>query len=211
MGCQEGRKRLFPAGNADDGLHRKLGVELRRRADHRERGVALRVREQRFEHRAVLVARGGEREVDDRRAADRNALVFQGGDERIVRRERGDAQRAKAVDDAGCTLVGLTGRNDSQKEATLGNLAKVGYTGFTAQNFYTKWTGQGASQQPPYVVCATAKCTTIEYKSQTRAHVESAAGGGYDIVANFGDQFSDLKGGYADRTFKLPNPNYYLP
>jgi hypothetical protein len=30
-------------------------------------------------------------------------------------------------------------------------------------------------------------------------------------VANFGDQYSDLKGGYADRTFKLPNPNYFLP
>ena len=38
----------------------------------------------------------------------------------------------KAVDNAGCTLVGLTGRNDSQKDATLGNLAKVGYTGFTS-------------------------------------------------------------------------------
>ena len=37
----------------------------------------------------------------------------------------------KAVDAAGCTLVGLTGRNDGQKDATLGNLAKVGYTGFT--------------------------------------------------------------------------------
>jgi hypothetical protein len=30
-------------------------------------------------------------------------------------------------------------------------------------------------------------------------------------VANFGDQPSDLKGGHAERTFKLPNPNYYLP
>ena len=52
------------------------------------------------------------------------------------------------------------------------------------------------------------KCTTIHYKSATRAHIESL---GYDIVANFGDQYSDLKGGYADKTFKLPNPNYYLP
>jgi HAD superfamily, subfamily IIIB (Acid phosphatase) len=34
---------------------------------------------------------------------------------------------------------------------------------------------------------------------------------GYDIVANFGDQFSDLEGGHADRTFKMPNPNYFLP
>ncbi len=41
-----------------------------------------------------------------------------------------------------------------------------------------------------------------------RAHIESL---GYDIVGNFGDQFSDLKGGYADHTFKLPNPNYFLP
>lgn len=27
----------------------------------------------------------------------------------------------------------------------------------------------------------------------------------------FGDQWSDLKGGYADRHIKLPNPTYYLP
>ncbi len=112
---------------------------------------------------------------------------------------------------SGCTIVGLTGRNDDQKAATLGNLAKVGYIGFTAANYYTKWTGVGASQQPSYITCATAKCTTIEYKSQTRAHVESRAGGKYDIVANFGDQFSDLIGGSADTTIKLPNPTYYLP
>jgi hypothetical protein len=30
-------------------------------------------------------------------------------------------------------------------------------------------------------------------------------------VANFGDQFSDLNGGFAERTFKMPNPNYFLP
>jgi predicted secreted acid phosphatase len=118
---------------------------------------------------------------------------------------------ATVAQKSGCTIVGLTGRNDNQKAATLGNLAKVGYTGFTAANYYTKWTGVGTSQQPSYITCATAKCTTIEYKSQTRAHVESAAGGHYDIVANFGDQFSDLIGGSADRTIKLPNPTYYLP
>ncbi len=122
---------------------------------------------------------------------------------------------AAAAQKSGCTLIGLTGRNDNQKTATLANLAKVGYpsggTGFTAANYYTKWTGTGASQQPSYVTCATAKCTTIEYKSQTRAHVESRAGGGYHIVANFGDQYSDLIGGHADTSIKLPNPTYYLP
>jgi predicted secreted acid phosphatase len=118
---------------------------------------------------------------------------------------------ASIAQKSGCTIIGLTGRNDDQKAATLGNLAKVGYTGFTAQNYYTKWTGVGASQQPSYITCATAKCTTIEYKSQTRAHIESKAAGRYDIVANFGDQFSDLIGGSADRAVKLPNPTYYLP
>jgi predicted secreted acid phosphatase len=118
---------------------------------------------------------------------------------------------ATVAQEAGCTIIGLTGRNDNQKTATLGNLAKVGYTGFTPANYYTKWTGVGASQQPSYISCAAASCTTIEYKSQTRAHIESASGGRYDIVANFGDQFSDLIGGSADRTIKLPNPTYYLP
>ena len=51
-------------------------------------------------------------------------------------------------------------------------------------------------------------CPTIQYKSGTRAYIQSQR---YDIVANFGDQFSDLKGGFADKTFKMPNPNYFLP
>jgi predicted secreted acid phosphatase len=117
---------------------------------------------------------------------------------------------------SGCTVIGLTGRNDDQQAATIANLQEVGFPQFTAerrgtQTYYTKWTGVGASQQPSYVQCATAKCTTVEYKSQTRAHIESRSGGHYDVVANVGDQFSDLLGGSADRTVKLPNPTYYLP
>jgi predicted secreted acid phosphatase len=57
-------------------------------------------------------------------------------------------------------------------------------------------------------ITAGTSCPTIQYKSGTRAYIESL---GYDIVANFGDQFSDLLGGFADKTFKMPNPNYYLP
>jgi predicted secreted acid phosphatase len=34
---------------------------------------------------------------------------------------------------------------------------------------------------------------------------------GFTILVNMGDQDSDLKGGYAERTFKLPNPVYFLP
>jgi predicted secreted acid phosphatase len=65
--------------------------------------------------------------------------------------------------------------------------------------------------QPQF--CATfistnASCPTIQYKSGTRAYIESQ---GFHIVADIGDQFSDLLGGFADKTFKMPNPNYYLP
>jgi len=116
-----------------------------------------------------------------------------------------------AVGNAGCTVVGLTGRRANQRAATLGNLAKVGYTVFTDANYYTKW-ASGATPDPaiypPGTPCNDGVCTTIEYKSATRAYVESR---GLDIIANFGDQFSDLIGGYADRTVKLPNPTYYLP
>ncbi|KQO62456.1 hypothetical protein ASF23_10510 [Curtobacterium sp. Leaf261] len=123
---------------------------------------------------------------------------------------------------SGCTVIGLTGRNDDQKTATIANLHKVGFPQFeatgrssatrsTIPTYYTKWTGVGVSQQPSYVTCATAKCSTVEYKSQTRAHIESRDGGRYDIVANYGDQFSDLIGGSADQSVKLPNPTYYLP
>jgi predicted secreted acid phosphatase len=110
---------------------------------------------------------------------------------------------------AGCTVVGLTGRRDPQREATIGNLDKVGYDYFTDANYYTKW-ASGATP-PAYFdggPCEDGVCTTIEYKSAVRAHVEDQ---GYDIIANFGDQFSDLIGGYADRAVKLPNPTYYLP
>jgi len=116
-----------------------------------------------------------------------------------------------AVGKAGCTVVGLTGRRDPQRAATLGNLAKVGYDYFAEAHYFTKW-ASGATPDPTIfggTPCASnPSCTTIQYKSAVRRHVESQ---GYDIVANFGDQFSDLIGGYADRTVKLPNPTYYLP
>jgi hypothetical protein len=31
------------------------------------------------------------------------------------------------------------------------------------------------------------------------------------IILCLGDQLSDLAGGYCERTFKLPNPVYFLP
>ncbi|HET7026605.1 MAG TPA: HAD family acid phosphatase [Candidatus Limnocylindrales bacterium] len=130
----------------------------------------------------------------------------------------------------GYAIFFLTGRPQSQEERTLGNLTpsdviglNAGYTAPTdpdgagpEDGLYTK---PAVGSYPAYLdqaeFCAAAihaspaaSCATIPYKSGVRAHIEDL---GFDIVANFGDQFSDLEGGFADRTFKLPNPNYFLP
>ena len=63
--------------------------------------------------------------------------------------------------------------------------------------------------QPSYLHCVTAPtCTMTEYKSGTRKYISSL---GYKIVADFGDQYSDLLGGDARHQVNLPNPMYYVP
>lgn len=104
----------------------------------------------------------------------------------------------------GYTVFFVTGRPVTQRDATAGNLAKVGYRVPTdVAHLYLK----DKTNPPAYLPCG-ATCTTIQYKSGTRAHIESL---GYRIVADVGDQYSDLKGGHTDRTYKIPNPMYYLP
>jgi hypothetical protein len=132
------------------------------------------------------------------------------------------ANRAAA---RGYAIFFITGRGQAQEAATLGNLTHdgigvdAGYpTPTTPSNgedgLFTK---PPVGSYPDYLnkpefcaasIAAGNSCPTILYKSGVRAHIEEL---GYDIVANFGDQFSDLKGGFANRTFKMPNPNYYLP
>ena len=122
----------------------------------------------------------------------------------------------KAADDAGCEIFGLTGRGTAQQDATIANLTERGYVDgagnplFTPADYFTK---PPFTDLPPWLDCTVdgnpTACSTIEYKSQTRAHIEHDLG--FDVVGNFGDQFSDLKGGFADTTYKLPNPTYYLP
>ncbi|MDH6126348.1 HAD family acid phosphatase [Kitasatospora sp. GP82] len=98
----------------------------------------------------------------------------------------------------------VTGRPETQRAATTANLAAVG---FPATEDPSHMFLKNTATPPPYLPCG-ATCTVIQYKSGTRAHIESL---GYQIVANFGDQYSDLSGGHAERTFKIPNPMYYLP
>ena len=115
------------------------------------------------------------------------------------------ALEAKAMK-AGYQVFWLTGRPATQLDGTLVNLRAAGYTVDDSHVYlkdltapYLQWCMTDANNKP---------CTTIEYKSSTREYIESQ---GYELVANFGDQFSDLTGGFADRTYKIPNPNYYLP
>ena len=71
----------------------------------------------------------------------------------------------------------------------------------------TQWTGEnldkaGYKGLPPDRPVA-------PYKSSARADIERRFG--VTIIANVGDQDSDLAGGHAERTFKVPNPFYYIP
>lgn len=108
----------------------------------------------------------------------------------------------------------VTGRPQSQHDATVGNLEKVGIGDPTRisnslDGLFTK--PNSGDPFPSYVHCDTdgnPACSTIEYKSSTRAHLQAL---GYDIRGNFGDQDSDLSGGHSDLSVKMPNPMYYLP
>ncbi len=122
----------------------------------------------------------------------------------------------------GYSIFFITGRPAVQETVTLGNLTDSDTIGLDAgyptpttlsdgeDGLFTK---PALADYPAYLVAACSAdpngaCTTDHYKQATRAHIISE---GYDIVANFGDQFSDLSGGNEDRAFKMPNPNYFLP
>ena len=84
----------------------------------------------------------------------------------------------------------VTGRPGALRGITERNLRAAGYAGWA-----------GLSLSPGGV-------STVAYKSRERARIERR---GYTIVANVGDQDSDLAGGHAQRAFKLPNPFYFIP
>ena len=87
----------------------------------------------------------------------------------------------------------ITGRREGERAATEANLRAAGYAEWTEVVL------RAATSHTP---------SASDYKSAERARIEAA---GYTIIANVGDQQSDLDGGHAERTFKLPNPFYFLP
>jgi predicted secreted acid phosphatase len=104
----------------------------------------------------------------------------------------------------GYSVFYITGRPQSQTAATIKDLTTAGYAAPQAGHLFLK-----PATPPSYLHCANpVACTTIEYKSGTRKYISSQ---GYSIVADFGDQYSDLLGGDAGHQVKLPNPMYYIP
>ncbi len=102
---------------------------------------------------------------------------------------------ANAAKAEGVAVFFITGREGDRylRAATERNLRKAGYGG------WTRLIMRDAASRRLYA---------DEYKTRERARIEAE---GYTIIANVGDQESDLKGGHAERTFRMPNPFYLIP
>lgn len=99
-------------------------------------------------------------------------------------------QQARAL---GVAVFFITGRPESQRVATERNLRDAGYGGYAR-----------------LVMVPNGKhfASAVDFKAPVRAGIEEE---GRTIIANMGDQPSDLAGGHAERAFLLPNPFYRIP
>jgi len=97
----------------------------------------------------------------------------------------------------------VTGRQESGEpidgetptQWTMENLNKVGYLGLSADHLYMRRKGFPGPVE--------------NFKMAARTEIEQKFN--VTIIANVGDQDSDLVGGHAERTFKVPNPFYFIP
>jgi HAD superfamily, subfamily IIIB (Acid phosphatase) len=92
----------------------------------------------------------------------------------------------------GVAVFFITGRRDSERQATLWNLDRAGYEG------WAKLTTRPDDD---------AHATVEAFKGEERRKLAEV---GYTIIATVGDQESDLGGGFAECTFKVPNPFYFI-
>jgi acid phosphatase len=98
-------------------------------------------------------------------------------------------ERARAL---GVAVFFVTGRPPELREATERNLREQGY----------QWNGVILLPEGAHFAHA------ADFKAGERRRIAEQ---GFTIVLSMGDQQSDLDGGYAEKTFKLPNPVYFLP
>ncbi|KAJ1421029.1 Vegetative storage protein/acid phosphatase [Sesbania bispinosa] len=100
----------------------------------------------------------------------------------------------KELQELGFKVFLLTGRSEHQRNATEANLLFAGY-----RNWERLFLRGPSDQGKP----------ATSYKSEKRAELVNE---GYRIHGSSGDQWSDLLGyAVASRSFKLPNPMYYIP
>jgi acid phosphatase len=99
---------------------------------------------------------------------------------------------ARFARDRGMAIFFLTGRPERLRAVTERNLQAAGY----------EWTG--VLLKPDALNIPSA----VDFKAAERRRLVAE---GYTIVVNIGDQMSDLDGGFAERTYKLPNPFYFVP
>jgi predicted secreted acid phosphatase len=99
----------------------------------------------------------------------------------------------RAAREANATVFFITGRPEDQRAATERNLRNAGFGGY-ARLFMVPTGAHFAS--------------AADFKAPIRAEIERS---GYTIIANMGDQPSDLIGGHAEKKFLLPDPFYRVP
>jgi len=93
---------------------------------------------------------------------------------------------------SGVDVIFLTARHEDEREATERNLRALGCSDYAA------------------LICQPvgSKTSSALFKAAERARLTAE---GRVIIAMIGDQESDLAGGFAERTFKVPNPFYIVP
>ncbi|KPI06816.1 acid phosphatase (Class B) [Actinobacteria bacterium OK074] len=87
----------------------------------------------------------------------------------------------------GVSVFFVSARSNLFNSVTKSNLTSVGYT---VDGLYARTVAQLLTQ------------SIQTFKTASRATIEA---NGYDIIANIGNNTTDLDGGYADTTYKLPD------
>ncbi|EPS70753.1 hypothetical protein M569_04009, partial [Genlisea aurea] len=101
----------------------------------------------------------------------------------------------EVVDALGFRILLLTGRSERHRDITVNNLFQAGF-----RPSWDKLIMRGSEDH--------GKSAT-RYKSEKRRDLME--GDGYELAGNSGDQWSDLLDSYMSlRSFKLPNPMYYI-
>ncbi|KAK3028891.1 hypothetical protein RJ639_039900 [Escallonia herrerae] len=98
----------------------------------------------------------------------------------------------------GFKIVFISATSESQRDVRVANLNRAGY--YKWEKLILNKCGRREE--------ADRGTTAQVYKTKKRTAVEAA---GYRILGNMGDQWSDITGTHVgNRTFKLPNPMFYI-